>query len=250
MTSYEIGRVVEVHGFRVKVELHPENKSPSRAGLEGVHLAVAINSFLSFEIGAGETVIGNITDLDAHEAFDSNSSELTLNFLMPRRVASVQLLGTLRPLPRKAERKLKFEPAITVLPTLDTPVHVAVRSELHAIFADAPRRNKPEGTSESEPYDAELDIGVPTGSPENRLFGSFNDLFSRPLAIVGNTGSGKSYTVASVIQRALELSAASAAVQRPRFFILDINEEYGRAFGIDNTAKEPDYIYLKLARPS
>ena len=91
MTSYEIGRVVGVHGFRVKVELHPENKSPSRSGLEGVHLAVAINSFLSFEIGAGETVIGNITDLDAHETFDADSSDLTLSFLMPRRISSVQL---------------------------------------------------------------------------------------------------------------------------------------------------------------
>jgi uncharacterized protein len=246
MTSYEIGRVVGVHGFRVRVELHPENRSPSRAGLEGVHLAVAINSFLSFEIGAGETVIGNITDLDARENFDPDSSDLTLSFLKPRRIASVQLLGTLRPLPERSERRLKFEPAITVLPTLDTPVHVAVRSELNAIFADAPRRNRPESLAEKEPYDAELDVGVPTGSPENRLYGSFNDLFSRPLAIVGNTGSGKSYTVASVIQRAMRLAEGEPA-KRPRIFILDINGEYGRAFAVDDRAKEPDHIYLNGA---
>lgn len=245
MTSYEVGRVVGVHGFRVKVELNPENKSPSRAGLEGVHLAVAINSFLSFDIGAGEVVIGNITDLDAHESFDSSSpADLTLELVRPRRIASVQLLGTLQPQTEAAEQRLKFVNSITVLPTLDTSAHVATRSELVAVFADAPRRNRPDGVSEAQEYDAELDIGVPTGSPENRLFGSFNDLFSRPLAIVGNTGSGKSYTVASVIQRALALSSSDPLVRRPRFFVLDINGEYGRAFNVTSATREPDNVYL------
>jgi DNA helicase HerA-like ATPase len=245
MTSYEVGRVVAVHGFRVKVELHPENKSPSRAGLEGVHLAIAINSFLSFEIGAGEIVIGNITDLDARESFDSSSSgDLTLELVKPRRIASVQLLGTLQPRPSSAPRRLKFIPSITVLPTLDTPVHVAVRSELNAVFADAPKRNRPEAAGDQDTYDAELDLGVPTGTPENRLFGSFNDLFSRPLAIVGNTGSGKSYTLASIVQRAVAKSATDPPIKRPRFFILDINGEYGRAFGVSPGAREPDHVYL------
>src|SRR5580700_5617516 len=245
MTSYEVGRVVAVHGFRVKVELHPENKSPSRAGLEGVHLAIAINSFLSFEIGAGEIVIGNITDLDARETFDSGSSgDLTLELVKPRRIASVQLLGTLQPRPSSEPRRLKFVPSITVLPTLDTPVHVAVRSELNAVFADAPKRNKPDKAGDHDAYDAELDLGVPTGTPENRLFGSFNDLFSRPLAIVGNTGSGKSYTLASIVQRAITKSATDPPVKRPRFFILDINGEYGRAFGVAPGAREPDHVYL------
>ena len=48
-----IGHVVAVHGFRLNVELLSEAKSSSRATLDGVQRAVAINSFLTFDLGAG-----------------------------------------------------------------------------------------------------------------------------------------------------------------------------------------------------
>jgi hypothetical protein len=70
-----IGKVAGVHGFRVKVELDPEWKSPVRAAIEGASTVVAINSYLTFEIGGGETVIGIITDLEARESFDPSGSD-------------------------------------------------------------------------------------------------------------------------------------------------------------------------------
>jgi hypothetical protein len=62
MDSLTIGRVTAVHGFRIKVELDPGSKSPSRAGLSGVQTAVAINSYVSFEIGAGDPPPGRAAD--------------------------------------------------------------------------------------------------------------------------------------------------------------------------------------------
>ena len=99
MTAMEnprvIGHIVAVHGFRVKVELLPETRSPLRATLDGVQVAVAINSYLSFSIGAGQVVIGMITDLEARESYDpATGDDLTLELMKPRRIASVQLLGT------------------------------------------------------------------------------------------------------------------------------------------------------------
>lgn len=70
-----IGRVIGVHGFRVKVELEPDIKSPSRVGFEGVQTAVAINAYLTFDIGAGELAIGVVTDLEARESFDPSSDD-------------------------------------------------------------------------------------------------------------------------------------------------------------------------------
>ena len=129
-----------------------------------------------------------------------------------------------------------------VFPTLDTIANAATPSILNAVFRDAPKRNKPSEASNADNYDCPLDIGIPTASRENRLFGSFNDLFSRPLAIVGNTGSGKSYSVARLLQSAIEQVGEA---KFPRFFVLDINGEYGRAFGVDGKeAKQPDKIFL------
>ncbi len=56
-----IGHIVSVQGFRVKVELLPETKSAMRATLDGVQVAVAINAYLTFSLGAGVSIIGIIT---------------------------------------------------------------------------------------------------------------------------------------------------------------------------------------------
>src|SRR5690606_16402333 len=92
---------------------------------------------------------------------------------------------------------------ITVLPTLDTPAEVANPEILSSIFAHPPQRNRPHGWAD-KPFDFALEIGHQTGDENTKVRASFNDLFSRPLAVVGNTGSGKSYTVASLIRGIVE----------------------------------------------
>src|SRR5690606_37436324 len=61
-------------------------------------------------------------------------------------------------------------------------------------------------------------------------------LFGRHLAVLGNTGSGKSCTVAGLIRWSLDASAkamADAGREGPpnaRFIVLDPNGEYAKAF--------------------
>lgn len=235
-----IGHVVAVQGFRVKVELLPETRSAQRATFDGVQTAVAINAYLTFSIGAGQTVIGIITDLEARESYDpTTGDELTLELVKPRRIASVQLLGSIE----IANKVGIFSPGITVLPTLDTPAEIGTPEALKTVFESPPRRNKPDDY-EKDDYDCDLKIGWPTGQPANTVKASYNDLFSRPLAIVGNTGSGKSYSVSTLLQKAM--TALGNAGNEPHIFILDINGEYGRAFpsSASTPERKPDRIYL------
>lgn len=235
-----IGHIVAVHGFRVKVELLPETKSALRATLDGVQAAVAINAYLNFSIGAGQVVIGVITDLESRESYDpSTGDDLTLELMRARRVASVQLLGTIA----HDSHEGIFSPGITILPTLDTPAEIGSPDTLKAVFESPPRRNRPEDYDGLD-FDFDLRIGTPTGQPTNSLRASYNDLFSRPLAIVGNTGSGKSFTVSSLVQKAMH--ALGDAGEEPHVFVLDINGEYSKAFPPKaNTGKRsPNRIYL------
>lgn len=235
-----IGHIVAVQGFRVKVELLQEARSASRATLDGVRTSVAINAYLCFSIGAGDVVIGIITDLEARESFDPVSGdELTLELVKPRRVANVQLLGSVR----QDGDETVFDPGITVLPTLDTPAEIGSPSTLSAVFENPPRRNRPEGYANKD-YDFDLALGSPTGDRASLVKASYNDLFSRPLAVVGNTGSGKSYTVSSLIQKAMKVLDGS--MQEPHVFLLDINGEYSGAFLGDAATydRKPDHIYL------
>ena len=231
-----IGHIVAVQGFRVKVELLPETRSALRATLDGVQVAVAINAYLSFSIGAGQVVIGIITDLEARETYDpSTGDDLTLELMKPRRTASVQLLGTVQ--------EGVFNPGITILPTLDAPAEIGAPDILKVIFESPPRRNKPEDY-DGDDFDHDLQIGSPTGQPTATVHASYNDLFSRPFAIVGNTGSGKSFTVASVVQKAMK--ALKGEKKEPHIFVLDINGEYGRAFPpeLSTIQRTADRIYL------
>jgi len=65
-----IGYVVAINEFRLKVELLPDSKSSSRATPEGVQCAIVINSFLTFDLGAGLHAIGILSDLEERESFD------------------------------------------------------------------------------------------------------------------------------------------------------------------------------------
>lgn len=234
-----IGHIVAVQGFRVKVELLPETKSSVRATLDGLQTAIAINAYLSFSIGAGQVVIGVITDLESRESFDpAAGEELSLELLKPRRVASVQLLGAIL---NESGARI-FNPGITVLPTLDTPAEIGSPEVLRAVFETPPVRNRPENYL-GDDFDFNLTLGKPTGQPASEVRASYNDLFSRPLAIVGNTGSGKSFTVSSLVQKAM--AALSGAPDEPHVFVLDINGEYSKAFpSATDIERKPDHIYL------
>ncbi len=243
MNDKIVGHVVGVHGFCVKVELASEIKSPVRAhlsNLQGASLAISINAYLSFSIGAGQYAIGIVTDLDARDSYEPTNEELSLELTRPRRVATIQLLGTLKPVFRS--ESYRFDPGISILPTLDTPAEIAEKYLLDALFDDAPKRNKPEGHPDGEPFDSGLRIGIAIAPGNQIVKGSFNDLFSRPLAIVGNTGSGKSNTVSHLIQQ----SQKDRITNRPKVFILDINGEYASAFGKSEPGdgRKPNYLYV------
>ena len=242
-----IGYVVSVSGFRLKVELSTDAKSSSRATPDGVQRAVAINSFLTFDLGAGAHAIGIISDLEARESYDlTRDEELSLELTKPRRIAFVQLLGTVKP---SGEGGWLFDTGITVLPTLDTPAEIASPDVLSGIFALPPLRNRPRN-SVDENFDYPLEIGHLSGDENSEVKVSFNDLFSRPLAVVGNTGSGKSYTVASLLRGIVEQGSLKSEQADTHIFILDINGEYANAFLDEDEAKylrAPNKIYLNGA---
>ena len=239
-----IGHVVSVNGFRLKVELSTDAKSSSRATPDGVQRAVAINSFLTFDLGAGTHAIGILSDLEARESYDpTRDEELSLELTKPRRIASVQLLGTVK---HSGEGGWLFDTGITVLPTLDTPAEIANPDVLFGIFAIPPLRNRPR-KSVDESFDYPLEIGHLTGDENSEVKASFNDLFSRPLAVVGNTGSGKSYTVASLLRGIVEQESLKSDQADTHIFILDINGEYSNAFLEEKEARiqrAPNQIYL------
>ena len=140
----------------------------------------------------------------------------------PLRRLSLNPLGTLRTQPDGAG--YIFRRGADALPSVGAAVRLPTETQLRSIVESGERRRVKIGTS---PLAGDAVVCV----DPNRLFG-------RHLAILGNTGSGKSCTVAGLIRWSLEQAHQARSEGRPnaRFIVLDPNGEYSRAFGNDDAA--------------
>ena len=101
----------------------------------------------------------------------------------------------------------KFFRGVGHYPPLGTPVYMAESAQLDAMF-DGVRRYG-------------LHLGRLSQREELRVFVEPNLLFSRHLAILGQSGSGKSWAVSSLLQRTVKL------MPKAHIVLLDLHGEYG-----------------------
>jgi hypothetical protein len=223
----EIGEVVAVTSIRVVVEIHEDLSSPIHSYPGGQSTIAQIGAYLSFPIGAGEAVVGVIVGAFQHEGYEPDPhGGMTLQLAKPRRTLQANLLGTLG-------SDNRFRHGVAVYPTLGSPALVPGAQELDSIL-DASRRS-----AAAVP----LELGTSPIYETARVKASLDDLFSRPLALVGNTGSGKSWSVASSVQRCLS-ALQPPQDYRPRFIILDVNGEYGRAFSVPEYRSKANQVLV------
>ena len=132
----------------------------------------------------------------------------------PIRRLRLNPLGMLR---EEAEREYTFRRGAELLPTVGASVLLPTTTQLRSIVESGEQRRVKIGSS---PYAGDADVYI----DPDRLFG-------RHLAVLGNTGSGKSCSVAGIIRWCLEESQKKRG-ERPnaRFIVLDPNGEYSQAF--------------------
>lgn len=134
----------------------------------------------------------------------------------PLRKMRVNPLGILK----KDGETFVFKRGVHGFPSVGEPVLIPTDEQLRSIIESGEKRRVKIGTS---PMAANADVCV----DPDRLFG-------RHLAVLGNTGSGKSCSVAGLIQWSIAASkAASDDNDRPpnaRFIVLDPNGEYSKVF--------------------
>lgn len=142
----------------------------------------------------------------------------------PLRKMSLNPLGILKESFKGNAVTYNFTRGIEVFPTVGDPVLLPTQAQLKAIVESGERRRVKIGIS---PLAGNAVVSI----DPDRLFG-------RHLAILGNTGSGKSCSVAGVVRWSIEAAEAKNkqdeqtenAQANTRFIILDPNGEYLTAF--------------------
>ncbi len=141
----------------------------------------------------------------------------------PLRKISLTPLGTLIARKRSNDGKNAYhlERGVSAFPSVGDAVHLPTAEQLRSII------------EASDEEDRRVKIGISPLAANAAVTVDPDKIFGRHLAVLGNTGSGKSCSVAGLIRWSLDQAKKrSLAQERPnaRFIILDPNGEYSDAF--------------------
>lgn len=211
----EIGRVVAVDTAQVSIELNRDLKGMSRSTYEGSQEVGRINSYVIIPVGA-RRLVAMVTRVVLVEEAEIKADRTMVTLPAARRLMKATLIGTID--------GTSFRQGVSLFPVLDSPVHLAGRADLDAIFG--PMEQAAESTRDLDEPGYCILIGesaVVQGRPIRIDPDAF---FGKHAAVLGSTGSGKSCSIASLIQSIRE----QPRVKRTTFVILDTNGEYRTAF--------------------
>ena len=140
-----------------------------------------------------------------------------VNLPFPQKKISLNPVGTLKRVSKKGIDSFKFNRGAESFPSIGSAILLPTDLQLRSIVESGDNRRVIIGQS---PLANNANVAV----DPDRLFG-------RHIAVLGNTGSGKSCSVAGLIQWSLEAAMEAENKPNARFIILDPNGEYSRAFG-------------------
>jgi hypothetical protein len=212
MDTQKIAEVVSVEGSMVDAVITSElmvveyEGAQVRLGQIGTYVALAID---------GVRLIGYVTGAVRRDPPHAG--------LPSQDVMTVQLLGTIR--------KDRFDRGVDSYPTLGDPVMLASRRDFETIF----------GTFEQlvagSKYPKSFRLGRFAMNTDFDVHVLGKEFFSKHIALVGNSGSGKSCTTAKIIQEITEM-------EESQIVLFDLHGEYAAAFSDEDGSLDANVTYL------
>ncbi|CAH1696786.1 Nucleotidyltransferase [Hyphomicrobiales bacterium] len=220
-----IGSVVAVAADRFVIEMHGGTDSFTVVGFDDVHYVARLGSFVMIPT-QGEYVVAEIVGLRERDASAGGEMDKagSAKFLDVVPVGMLPIEGG------------RFRFGVSVFPSLYVDALYALDKELDRIFDTNPAWEKSTGPDGGECMPAEatrlriLEIGRSVVFEDYQVKVRIDEFFGGHAAVLGNTGSGKSCTVASILQELFDKPEEHHA-RGATFVVLDVNGEYHQAFG-------------------
>lgn len=227
MSERNIGKVISVDSFRAYIRLDDDLKSLYKSGYEDIYEVARINSYVIIPIGA-DRIVAMVTSVRAIDETELGKNKEAIFLTKSARYLVATMIGTI-------ENSGKYIQGVYNYPILDNPVWYVTRQDLDNIFD---QKEKSEVNFEDDYY---LPIGTSPSFSDYKIKINPDKFFGKHAAILGNTGSGKSCTFASIIQSMFEFEYNGKSLQNAHIIIFDTNGEYRQAF--QGTKENP---YKKL----
>lgn len=215
---FSVGKVVSVKGRTVEVKVD-KTKNTSHLLYKGDLLRnVAVSSYIKIVKGFTR-IIGKVEgEVVTEDKFYAAKKEYASGKEKIDRTLTVSLLGFF-----KGNR---FERGIKELPLIDNECYLLQTEEFEQVH------------NFIRPGDEPLTIGTLSFEKGQEIRVGVNSLFASHIAIFGNTGSGKSYTLAKIYRELfLQYKDRQNFKNSARFFLVDFNGEY-----VDEESEADDII--------
>lgn len=242
--SRAIGKIVSVSADRLVVELHRGSDNFTVVGFDDVHYVANLGSYLMVPTQSEYAVLEviGLREKDFSPAY-GNGAEMdkatAAKFLDVVPVGSMPVQGG------------SFRFGVSTFPPLYADALYARDEDLDRIFnVDQPpeqaMKTDAEGEEKQGTVPHTIEIGTSAVFKDYPVKAQLDALFGGHIAVLGNTGSGKSCTVASIFQSVFmkpdNFGALGAA-----FVIFDVNGEYRQA--LDKLPWTINSSYLKATNP-
>lgn len=218
---FRVGRVVSVEGRQVRVAVDKLKNSSHLLFQGGIVRNVAVGGYLKIAKGFSELIAkvdGEVIDED-------------------RAVSAVYRRGV-DPMSRQLRVSLigyieagRFERGVREMPLLDNECYILTEDEFGLVHTFV------------EDSDTPIEIGVLAMEPTQRVSIGVNAIFASHVGIFGNTGSGKSYSLAKLYHELFEIYGTSEGFRhRSQFVLIDFNGEYLNRDGVDGDQRSASVV--------
>ncbi|MFL9998831.1 DUF87 domain-containing protein [Paraburkholderia sediminicola] len=237
-----IGKVVSVAADRLIVELHGGTANFTVVGFDDVHYVARLGSFVVMPAQA-EYVVAEVVGLrekDAPASRNSTGDPVDMDKAASAKYLDLVPVGML---PQQRDGVFRF--GVSTFPSLYADALYVLDEELDRIFEVQGAQEivpAPLGNGKATRYNA-LSIGTSAVFKDYDLKIRIDEFFGGHAAVLGNTGSGKSCTVATILQSLFEKKSEYFA-RGATFLLLDVNGEYRSAFR--ELPKDIKRHYVKL----
>ena len=207
---FRVGRVVSVDGRRVRIAVDKLKNGSHLLYRGGLVRNVAVSSYVKIVKGFVELIAkvdGEVVQEDRGVASTYRRGVDSLS-----RQLDVSLIGYIE--------GGRFERGIREMPLLDNECFILTEEEyglIHTFVSDS---------------DQPLEIGTLAMEPTQPVAVGINAIFASHIGIFGNTGSGKSYTLAKLYHELFKkYGTIETFRQRSQFVLIDFNGEYVNRLG-------------------
>jgi len=212
ITECKIGKIVKIEGLTILVEVTEKNIADKVLIKMGISdYVVSINRFIYATLPSGKKVIARITTIIDRSLFyeqnifyDKNNDKILIE---------ADLVGIYDDITRR------FDYGINTFPIIGSEIFALNNDIYENMFCNSANYL--------------LEVGKSYNNSNISIYANPDILFGKHLGVFGNTGTGKTCTVASLIQglkrRLMSRNNTSVNIS-PKIIIFDSSNEYSNAF--------------------